>query len=657
MGRRTTSAPNAKSSWFVRQQRVRAAERSSVRSVTLAFILMFAAGVAAQAPPPSSPVGSLSSPGQLRTFELAKPSATEKAEEPLRFASTPPRAPASRENLRTMIGVGYVQGADWGSEILATGSFAGAQVQFNALLTGGRDGLLFDHGSLSVFDPHTQWRVEAGDVFSHLRGVAAGARVSWAAAGNRRPAVAVYAPRRGSLARGTVLAYRDQIQVNGQTLLDAEIASDRSYLLRSRLGTSRFELEAFYRDQRVPGRTRDGSISAGLNLWRGVSLTGGMFRSFDSGDRSEWRMLALRLPLFRFMDLTLERAFAGSHESSQTTSAVMGGIVAGDLRLFHRYQRGQYDFGPGGSTGSVERQQVRSMSTYSRGSRLNLALQLATQRSDTGQVQHWEELQTTVKLTSTTTVRTVTAVPDVGNRQRFQAYFRQQLPRQFALQADYGRLSAYQSIDRELDRPRFKLMLFKTVDLATPARGAAVAGRVLDDFGRGIAGARVKLGPYTADTDARGSYSFSPVPRGTYELSLERSLLPADYAWDGRGETLTVSSTRAVNVNLRVTPLNAIHGRVYVDRNANGRFDSGEGVRGAVLRAGDRLTATDQSGSYSFYNLWPGAYEVRLQSVPESFQIEIQIIPVTLLDGAPVTGADFRVKPRDKPIIWGTPGT
>lgn len=555
-----------------------------------------------------------------------------------------------------MIGLGYVQGADWGAEILATGSFAGTLVQLNSLLTRGRDGLLFDHGSLSIFDPDSKWRVEAGDVFSHLRGAAAGGRVSWAAVGNRRPAIAVYAPRRGSLARGTVLTYRDQVHLKGQTLLDAEMATDRSYLLRSRLATGKFEIEAFYRSQRAPATVSDGSIAAGVNLWRGVSVTGGMSGSFESGNRNEWRMIAMRFPLFKFMDLAFERAFAASAGTSHTTSAVMGGIAAGDLRLFHRYQHGEYDLAGGGLAGSVERQQIRSMSTYSPGSRLSLTLQLATQRTDSGQVQHWEELQTSLKLTSTTTLRTVTAVPDVRNHERLQVYVRQELPRRFSLQADYGRISAYQAIARQLDRPRFKLMLFKTLDLATPARGALVAGRVLDDLGSGVAGARVKLGPYTADTDALGGYTFPHVPRGTYELSLERSLVPADYAWDGRGEVLTVTSSRPVSVNLRVTPLNAIHGRVYVDRNANGRFDAGEGVRGAVLHAADRVTATDQEGAYSFYNLWPGAYEVELRGVPAAFQIDLAATTVTLIDGAPVTGADFRVLPKDKPIIWGSPG-
>lgn len=613
--------------------------------------MLVTAAAAAQNPPAASAPPN----GALQTFELAKPPALASTAPERPLAAAPARGPNASESLRTMIGLGYVQGADWGSEILAGGSIAGAQVHLNTLITSGRDGLVFDQGTLSIFDPNTKWRVEAGDVFSHLRGAASGGRVSWAAKGNRRPAIAVYVPRRGTLARRTVVTYRDQVKVGEQTVLDAEVASDRSFLLSSRVAFARFEMEAFHRAQRRPFSSSDRSISGGVTLWRGVSLSGGAYESAGLDDRNTWRMVSVRLPISRFMDVTLERAFAGSRESNQTTSAAMASIAAGNLRLFHRYQHGEYELGPGFS-GSVERQQIRSMSSYSAGSRLNLTLQLATQRTDTGQVQHWEELQATLKITRTTTLRTVTAVPDVRNPERFQGHLRQELPRRLAIQADYGRLSAYQAIPHELDRSRFKVLLFKTFDLATPARGATVTGRVADNLGRGVAGARVKLGPYTADTDASGVYRFAHVPRGEYDLSLDSHLLPADFAWDGRHERLAVTSTRALRADLQVTPLNAIHGRVYVDANGNGRFDTGEAVRGAVLAAGDRLTATDHAGAYSFYNLWPGVYTIRLRSLPAAYQPGESERVVTLVDGAPVTGADFRALAKDKPIIWERTG-
>lgn len=588
--------------------------------------------------------------GTLQTFELAKPPVQRMPAAVSGQSTVPPRPPAARGSLRTMIGVGYVQGADWGAELLAGGSFAGAQVQLNTLVTSGSEGLMFDHGSISIFQPDSRWHLEAGDVFSQLRGLSFGGRVSWTS-GGRRPSIGVYAGRRGLPERRTVLSYRDQLMIGGQTLLDAEVATDRSHLLRSRLSGRRFEIEAFYRSQREPHAVRDASLSGGVRLWRGLAINAGIFGSALAGERSEWRTVSLRLPLSRFVDLTLERAFTGGGGTSQSTSAAMATFAAGDLRFFHRYQQGTYDFVRSGVAGSIERRQTQSMTSYSPGPRLDLALQLATQRSETGQTRHWEELQATVKLTRTTTVRTVTAVPNLRDPERFQAYVRQDLPARFALQADYGRLSAYQPVLRGLDRSRVKVMLFKTVDIATPARGALVAGRVVDDAGRGVRGARVKLGPYSADADASGAFAFRHVPRGEYDLSLDAAFLPADFAWDGKGERIVVAAS-PTHADLRVTPLNAIHGRVYADLDGNGRFDRGEGVAGAVVRVGDHVTMTDDSGAWAVYNLWPGRYVVRVDRLPGAYRLEQVERPVTLLDGGPVTGADFVVTPHRKAVIW-----
>lgn len=617
-----------------------------------AALLCTLPGVANAQNTPAGPAAPEGSHGPLQTFALAKPAAATPAQ-PLREATVlPSRVPRPTELLRASFGLGYVQGADWGSELFATGGVSGTQVQLNALVTRGREGLRFDNGAFSVFDPDRLWRVEGGDLFSQLRGAAFGGRFSWAARGHRRPAVSVYATRRGLPARDPVVSYRDQLRVKGQTLLDAELASDQSYLLRTHLRAARLEVEALYRSQDEPFVSRDASVSAGLTLWRGVGLSGGFFRSRHTGDRQEWRMAAVRLPLTRYLDLTLERAFAGSRDASQSSSAAMLGVSAGDFRFFHRHQYGEQSVVRGGATGLVERQQTQSMSSYTPNRHLTLTLQLATQRTETGQVQHWEELQAAFRITPTTTLRTVAAVPDLRNAQRFQAYFRQELPRRFAVQADYGRLSAYQSVARELDRSRFRVMLYKAFDLATPARGATIRGRVLDAAGRGVAGARVLLGPYAVHADADGAYALTHVPAGEYELSLDAGVLPADYAWDGRTRRLLVRADSAERADLRVTPLNTIHGTVYVDRNANGRIDADEGVAGAVLRLGDQVTASDRTGAYSFHNVWPGTYPLTLVSVPPAFVRLEAGQTVTLRDGAPVTGADFRVAPYEKPILW-----
>ena len=639
------------------------ARTGELRTACLALAFASAltrAAAAGQVPlAPDTPSERPPADSSLRTFTIEKPA---QPSEPSRFANLATsayRLPSQNEAIRATIGLGYVQGADWGTEIIAGGGIAGTQVQLNTLITKGREGFVFDQGTLSVFDPDSQWRAEAGDLFSHLRGASRGARFSLPTSNPlRRPAFALYGPRPGSVYRNTVVSYRDQLTAGEQTLLDAEVASDKSFILRNHFSTGRFDLESFYRSNREPVIARDTSLSAGVRLWHGIGVTAGFFRQLGSGDGNQWRSVAVRFPLTRFFDLTLERTHAGAGTSTQTTSAVMGNLVAGQLRLFHRLQQGEYVFVPGVSTGTIERQQTQSVASYNAGPRLNVMLQLATQRMDTGQVQHWEEMQTSMRLTSTTTLRLVNAIPDVGNSARWRGYFRQELPSRFALQADYGRLSAFQTIPNELDRNRFKLMLFRTWDVATPARGATVSGRVLDDAGRPVVGAGVKLGPYTAETDARGAYAFRYVPAGGYDLGLDRNALPADVAWDGREERLTLEVRSRISADLHVAPLNSIHGRVYADSNHNGRFDRGEGVAGAVLHLEDRITATDADGAYTFSNLWPSTYAVTLDAarLPGNLAAAgATSVSVVLTDAGPGTGADFQVIPKVKPVLWTTP--
>jgi hypothetical protein len=178
---------------------------------------------------------------------------------------------------------------------------------------------------------------------------------------------------------------------------------------------------------------------------------------------------------------------------------------------------------------------------------------------------------------------------------------------------------------------------------------------VVDYIGRPVAGARVRLGPYSADSDIYGAYVFTHVPRGDLDLSLDPNLLPADYAWDGRVRRVSVTPSTRAMIDLMVAPLNTIHGRVFADRNGNGRYDAGEGLAGAVLRLAERVTATDADGGYDFYNVMPGAHEVRLDAarLPSPYEIKGPAsLAVELRDDRPVTGADFVVAPKPKTIIW-----
>src|SRR5829696_2856816 len=99
----------------------------------------------------------------LRTFIIDKPIESPQAARLASHPTTAYRLPPGRDTVRATLGAGYVQGADWGTEIMAGGGVAGTQVQLNALVTRGREGLVLDQGAISIFDPDAQWRVEAGD--------------------------------------------------------------------------------------------------------------------------------------------------------------------------------------------------------------------------------------------------------------------------------------------------------------------------------------------------------------------------------------------------------------------------------------------------------------------------------------------------------------
>ena len=146
------------------------------------------------------------------------------------------------------------------------------------------------------------------------------------------------------------------------------------------------------------------------------------------------------------------------------------------------------------------------------------------------------------------------------------------------------------------------------------------------------------------------------MPRGDYQLSLVPAFLPADYAWDGRRVQLSLTPFQNVTADLLVAPLNSLHGRVYVDRNQNGRYDRDEGLARAVLHLDDRVTSSDDEGAYSFFNLNPGSYTVRLNrgKLPTVEAHGTGEQTDTRGDSEPAVNVEFKLLTKTKPIILQT---
>jgi len=593
----------------------------------------------------------------LRTFTLARTSAVREDDverAPRIGRSAESLLPVSRGTISSTLGLGYVQHADFGAEALASGTMAGLDLQLDSLVTYGYQGARFDHGTLSLRDADAGWHAEAGDLFSDLRGPVRGARLSWHLNAYWQPSLSITRPLRTATDQRTLLIFRDRVQA-GPVGVDGEVASDGSHFLRTRLAVSHVDVETSYRRARLPAPLRDLGVQAGVRVWRGVAVSAGWFQSDRFGERSEWRSFGLHVPVFRGVGLTLERNFAITGQSSDASSAAMVTVAARQFMFFHRYQWGHADFLQPGGVAGFDRQQLQAMASYAPGPRVNVALQVASQWSPLGRTQNWLELETTLRLTRRTNLQVASPLPESFDAARVRVRLEQGLPRRFALLAEYGRPSAYQDMPDGLEQPRFKIMLRKTWDVRTPVRGGTVRGLVVDYTGRPVPGAGVRLGPYATDTDANGAYLFTQVPRGAFDLSLDPDLLPADFAWDGRARAVVVQPSSRIAIDLVVAPLNAIHGRVYADRNGNGRFDAGEAVAGAVLRLDDHVTATDANGAYDFYNVLPGVHIVRLdrERLPVAFDIaDPAALTVELREDRPVTGADFIVTAKLKPVIW-----
>ncbi len=188
-----------------------------------------------------------------------------------------------------------------------------------------------------------------------------------------------------------------------------------------------------------------------------------------------------------------------------------------------------------------------------------------------------------------------------------------------------------------LDQPHGLLGLY--LPAAKVVNTAVISGTVFNDLNAvgtlqtadpGLANWRVYLdtnnngvfnpGEPSVLTDAKGHYSFSKLPPGTYYVRQVpqpgwRLTTPASVKL-----TLSVGAHAAANFGDTVKGL--ITGSVFNDKNANGKVDPGEALAGwrvylqtapgAAYVPGEPSVLTDKYGNWSFNNLAAGNYVVRV---------------------------------------------
>jgi hypothetical protein len=563
--------------------------------------------------------------------------------------------PPARDRLQTGVAVGYVPGADWASELTARGTFYGIRTQFQAITTMGPEGLEYQSGHLALIDADFGWSASAGDLFSDIRGLRRGVRLAWNNAARHQPAVALYLPASAIGSQKTVLAYRDELRAWRGATIGGEVLSDGSLFVRARQAARRWNTEASYRQAAAPYAGTDLSWFGAYDLWRGFVVRASTRSSHSPADQGSGHAVALRIPLPAGFSLTYESARSVQNATDHAAHIFTADLPIGPVRVLQRMQIGDTVMMLAGRPAHVEQRRLQTMASYAPVRWASVGLQQANEWQMDGSIRTWQELQTTVHVGRRAAVVASTAVPDALNRERLNVRLSYDLAPSWGLSVDYGNVAPFQSGPRVNSGTRdLRVMLRKTWDTPVPARGGRVQGRVIDQIGNALPGALVRLGRYQTVTDDAGAFQFLKVPSGVFEFSLDRETLPADYVGTGGTRRFTVTSrTRRVEEWL-VVPLHAIHGHVYVDRNENGAYDSGEEVAGIVLRLGDRASATTPDGAYGFYNLEPGHHVVRLDVdrlpadlVPLS---DVQL-PVDLQPSGSQGGADFRLGLRKKQIL------
>ncbi len=173
-----------------------------------------------------------------------------------------------------------------------------------------------------------------------------------------------------------------------------------------------------------------------------------------------------------------------------------------------------------------------------------------------------------------------------------------------------------------------------------------IQGTVVDDVGDPVLGATTRLRNRGAmanltsqTTGANGSYNFSGVDPGDYDIFLE---IPAGFDLNGQVNPVMVSvqegQTSTANFAIRLTSAGTINGNLTEGGNAV------QGATAALRNAGSstnlRTTTSDASGNYSFTRVPVGDYDVFL-TAPSGLAVDLpNPVRVTVTQGGTAL-ADF----------------
>ena len=146
---------------------------------------------------------------------------------------------------------------------------------------------------------------------------------------------------------------------------------------------------------------------------------------------------------------------------------------------------------------------------------------------------------------------------------------------------------------------------------------SGLAGAVLNDAGRGIAGVTVVIAlaelKRSAVTEADGSFFAAPLTAGEYEVRAEEDTLPPGYSAEALGESqrVTVGPSSPGKAIFTARAYRTISGRVLTYDAAAGRYVPVSAAR-VTLKPGSTIV-TDASGRYLFRDLASESYTIAVE--------------------------------------------
>lgn len=572
--------------------------------------------------------------------------------------------PEDRSSMRLGMGLGHLLGGDWGLDLSAAGSASGLAVSLDALAATTGEAAELIAGRLLVGALDRRWTLEAGDVYGELAGAARGLRLSRALGSGAQSSrwhvdVAAVAPRHDLETGGEERALagfrwafddRGGLLEGGVDSLGGAVGS--AVLHRPRGGFAAFGRRRADLDEESYG------ANARWAPHRRLLAHAGLTRGRQAGDeREEWNA-GLTATLAGRAALTAERSSTRLGARRLDSAALGLSFGLGASRWNVRYE----DLAAhGAGAPPAERRGLSLFVAAPLASALSLSYQGRLALADGGGGGPWDELALRADLGPRTVLEVAAPVAGGDHEERLRVRLAQRLGERVELIAETGRLAPFStrpSGEPAPDDRGVRLLVRTHWDVATPAGGAEVAGRVVDSFERPVAGVPVRLGEYRTLTGDDGAWRFGHVPRGGYELAVEPAGLGGRYQAPAPAR-VEVPGGGGGGTVVRVLEKVEIQGLVCLDRDRDGRCRGDERLAGVAVEASGRLAVTGEDGAFFFAQLAPGRHVVRLvgeRLPPGTVPSGATEIVVEVEAGRRTGGYVFLLAPVERPIVFGNVG-